>query len=236
MKMVFSTIATILLLSFLMSFHEVIVSSYQPNPFSRRITRQSRIGHPFNCNRSTFKNTLQTNATKKLKFSLNDVPDISPMERVMLTREGSLQHLISAYYDEKVNVKVDRSDRIYSLDSVLPDLIRYQYPVEKSKVLATWDRRVTMSIMSHSFCKASSVVQAHSLEVVDLLGDQSIGIGQLFEVLDVRSRFMLHDAGRNEDGGLWRIYSLHCDGLVTCNIREDFSPEVCTWSIKSSSE
>ena len=179
--------------------------------------------------------TLQTAATSNLKFNLNKVPDITPLERVMLTREGNLQQLISAYYDETVQVKVDRFDRIPT-NAVPTAFVRNQYPVDQSKVLANWDREVTMTIMSHDFCIATSNVQAHSTEVVDLLDNQAIGIGQLFKLLNLRPKFMLHDAGRNEDGGLWREYSLHCDGLVTCNIREDFTYEASNWCITNSRE
>ncbi len=206
-------------------FFFTIVSGYQVS----LPTHINQI-HPKNIAHSS-QDTLQTSATANVKFNINKVPDIAPLERVMLTREGNLQQLFSAYYDETVHVRVDRFDNMHSTKFVPTAFVRNQYPVDQSKVLASWDREVTMSIMSHDFCKAISNVQAHSPEVVQLLDSQSIGIGQLFKLLDLRPKFMLHDAGRNDDGGLWREYSLHCDGLVTCNIREDFSPEASKWCI-----
>ena len=110
--------------------------------------------------------------------------------------------------------------------------LKNQYPADQAEIFDRWDRVVTMSIMTHRFCKATSIVEALSLEVVELLDKKSIGIGQLFKLLNARPKFLLHEAGRNEDGGLWRIYSLHCDGLVTCNIRKDFSPEASNWCIQ----
>ena len=174
---------------------------------------------------------LETSATANHRNALSKVPDITPLQRVMLTREGNLQQLFSVYYDETVYVNVDRFDRARSTNVVPPAFIRTQYPVKESTVLASWDREVTMRIKSHDFCKATSLVQAHSLEVVKLLDYQSIGIGQLFKQMELRPKFKLHDAGRNEDGGVWRLYSLYCDGLITCNIREDFTVEASNWSI-----
>ena len=89
---------------------------------------------------------------------------------------------------------------------------------------AIWDREVRLSVLSQTFCKAVSTVIVHSVEVAKTLTSEDIGLGQLIERLDVRPRFVLHDAGRNGDGGLWRSYTLHCDGLLTCEIREEFAP------------
>ena len=91
-----------------------------------------------------------------------------------------------------------------------------------------------MTILSHTFCTAYSRVKVHSSDVADLLCSEDIGIGQLLERLGVRPTFVLRDIGRNEDGGLWRYYSMICDGMLTCDIREDFSP--IAWMIEEARE
>ncbi len=231
--------ATLLLAVLLqMQSREVFVSSFQILPrISRNVLSNKYVNHqkisPIKEEKSFSvdqDNMLQTSAPNNQKEVLNKVADITPLERVMLTREGNLQQLFSAYYDETVNVKVDRFDRME--ESSFGALGKQCPTVHQSQILASWDREVTMSIMSHDFCKAISVVEAHSPEVVQLLDNQAIGIGQLFKKMELRPTFTLHDAGRNEDGGVWRLYSLHCNGLVTCNIREDFTPAASKWSLR----
>ena len=223
-----------------MQSREVFVSSFQilgyqlhsqtPRNVLSKYGNHQKIS-PIKEEKSLFvdQDLLQTSASNNHKEVLNKVAYITPLERVMLTREGNLQQLFSAYYDETVNVKVDRFDRIKS--SSFGALGKQCPVVHQSQILASWDREVTMSIMSHDFCKAISIVQAHSPEVVQLLDHQAIGIGQLFKKMELRPAFTLHDAGRNEDGGVWRLYSLHCNGQVTCNIREDFTPAASMWSL-----
>ena len=220
MKLYITTIFGIFLtLCLIHHNNESFVSSYEMISIPKRTTLNGSFS------------PLKTSANTNMKFAMSKVPDISPLERVMITREGNLQQLFSAYYDETVYVKVDWFNRMKAKTFVPTPLIGMQYPVDQSTVLASWNRQVTMSIMSHNFCKATSIVRAHSPEVAKLLSNEAIGFGQLYKLLDVRPSFMLHDAGRNPDGGLWRVYSLHCEGLVTCDIREDFSPEASKWCI-----
>ena len=107
-----------------------------------------------------------------------------------------------------VYVNVDRFDRARSTYIVPPVFIGTQFPINESKVLASWDREVTMRIFSREFCKVRPHVQAHSPEVVQLLECLSIGLGQLFRQVELIPQLKLYDAEKDEDGGLWRSYSL----------------------------
>ena len=58
-----------------------------------------------------------------------------------------------------------------------------------------------------------------------------VGIGQLFRYLDKLPTFTIIDAGRCDNGGLWRRYILECENIITCDIFEQFSPDA--WEIQS---
>lgn len=93
---------------------------------------------------------------------------------------------------------------------------------------AVWDRKVHLSVHSKRFCTARSIVTVSSPDCIRLVRSGAVGIGQLFRYLDRLPTFALLDAGRTEDGGMWRSYTLECDEL-SCVIREEFTSDA--WSI-----
>lgn len=139
------------------------------------------------------------------------VPNLSPLDRIALTANGNMQRIVSSFYDSPVHVYVEKCKQ------------------RDSTTEAVWDRTVHLSVFNQVFCKATSVITIHSLECIELVQSEAIGIGQLFRQLDKLPTFALLDAGRTREGGLWRSYRLQCQEL-TCNIREELSDKI--WEIK----
>ena len=94
---------------------------------------------------------------------------------------------------------------------------------------AVWDREVHLSVHSQRFCTARSVVTVRSVDCIRLVHSGKVGIGQLFRYLDRLPTFEILDAGRLDDGSMWRTYTLECKE-VSCVIREDFVSNA--WAIK----
>ena len=94
---------------------------------------------------------------------------------------------------------------------------------------AVWDREVHLSVHSQRFCTARSVVTVRSVDCIRLVHSGKVGIGQLFRYLDRLPTFEILDAGRLDDGSMWRTYTLECKE-VSCVIREDFVSNA--WAIE----
>ena len=129
----------------------------------------------------------------------------TPMERVVLTANGNLQRIMSAYYGSPVTVQVKKCQK-----------------VENSSML--YDREVDLVSSGRVFCTAVGKIQLLDGSCVDAVESKKIGVGQLFRYLGALPRFVLHEAGRKEGGILWRRYSLSCDQL-TCEFIETFAPD-----------
>jgi len=157
------------------------------------------------------KSGLVTSAGGTLQSQFgHKIPDLSPIERIILTANGNLQWIVSSFYDAPVHVDVERCKQRGTTSDVV------------------WDRKVHMSVFNQVFCKATSVITVHSSECAELVQSKVVGIGQIFRHLDKLPTFTLLDVGRTPEGGLWRSYQLKCQEL-TCNIREEFSVDI--WGI-----
>jgi hypothetical protein len=141
--------------------------------------------------------------------------DIISFERVGLLANGNLQHLFSSYYDQPVDISITKFEKLEDDND--------------DQVLVTYDREVTMKIQGHSFCRAKSTLRVYSDETLEILSSSPIGIGQLFNLLEVLPKFTLLDVGRNKDGSLWRSYSLQSDKHLQCIILEEFTADA--WSL-----
>lgn len=178
---------------------------------------------------------LQSQFRNKIKN-----PSLSPLERIALTANGSLQRIFSSYYDAPVHVHVDRCEvrscPTENTVTISPNInVRKKNGKNygksmsnKSRNQSVWDRTVRLSVHDQIFCIATSTITIHCPLCEQLVESGEVGIGQLFRYLDKLPTFELLDAGRNKDGGLWRHYILKCKEL-TCNIKEDFSENA--WSI-----
>lgn len=164
-----------------------------------------------------------TGGTLTAQYGLK-VPGMSPLDRILLTANGNLQRIFSSFYDAPVHVHVDRC--VKRRDSSA----RGNVDITKCEEEAIWDRVVHLSVFDTMFCKATSVITVHSNDCIKIVESGEVGIGQLFRYLDKLPTFTILDAGRCENGGIWRQYKLECKEL-TCDILEEFIPNA--WEIKS---
>ena len=135
----------------------------------------------------------------------------TPMERVVLTANGNLQRIMSAYYGSPVTVGVRRCEKVHD---------------EKIKML--YDREVELLVGGKVFCTAVGRIELLDSSCVEAIESKKVGVGQLFRFLGALPRFVLLEAGRKENGVLWRRYSLSCDQLC-CEFTETFALDF--WSL-----
>eukprot|EP00929_Paragymnodinium_shiwhaense_P077810 TRINITY_DN40160_c0_g2_i1.p1 TRINITY_DN40160_c0_g2~~TRINITY_DN40160_c0_g2_i1.p1 ORF type:complete len:418 (-),score=61.53 TRINITY_DN40160_c0_g2_i1:471-1724(-) len=142
-----------------------------------------------------------------------------PYHRVVLTANGNLQRLMSAWYDDKVEVAVVRNVQIEDESQWDYDFVR-QY-----------DRRVILRCgEAGPFCVATSRVILTTPQAVEAVESKQVGIAQLYHHFGILPHFYLIDAGAQDapkGQRLWREYVLHGGG-IECRIREDFRPNFLT--------
>ena len=194
---------------------------------------------------STFKNGLTTVTTVSTVDS--ELSKFSPLERILLTANGNLQRIVSAYHATSVKVNVI-------------------YNVEAPNSPGVFLRQVTLSLSDNAvpFCRATSKVIVTCPTMKEAIASNKIGIGQLFRHFDTLPVFTLRRAQRgrvgdvdnfkqiidrllaeehelrpiqaepvgaegaevnNEDDSFWRFYDLQADG-VRCFILEQFERNV----------
>ncbi|KAK3815990.1 MAG: hypothetical protein J3R72DRAFT_461216 [Linnemannia gamsii] len=145
-------------------------------------------------------------AKRNTSLSLPD--GFNGFERILLTANGNLQRLISAYFNEVVTVTIVENKEIPLL------------PNEDPTVLARFQREVNLLCNNKIFCNAKSQVLIRDQQVYDLVVKDGVGIGQIFRYLDRLPSFDLHGLGRTERT-FWREYSLKIPG-VDCRLLEVF--------------
>ena len=69
-------------------------------------------------------------------------------------------------------------------------------------------------------CDAKSVVTISDPEILKLITQENVGIGQLFQRLNVLPKFELIQLGKTQEF-FWREYTLKHTG-ITCHIHEFF--------------
>jgi chorismate-pyruvate lyase len=132
------------------------------------------------------------------------------LERIILTANGNLQRILSAYFNAKVTVNVKMNE----------------FTVEKDVLKI--ERMVILECDAKLLCTAKSRITVSNPKFVHLLQSGQVGIGQLFRFrssltrrsLDILPRFHLLKHGKGLDG-LFRDYLLLFDG-IECQIYELF--------------
>eukprot|EP01135_Chromosphaera_perkinsii_P006528 Nk52_evm1s538 gene=Nk52_evmTU1s538 len=111
----------------------------------------------------------------------------TPLERIVLTANGNLQRVISAYYNSAVSVDIVYNRRVKETtgggDKGLP---------------AVYERQVTLHCREEQFCTATSKIILNTAELVRLVEEERIGLGQLFRHLRLLPTFYLLSAGRKD--------------------------------------
>ena len=128
----------------------------------------------------------------------------TPMERIVLSANGNLQRVMSAYYGAPVTVIVKRCDRLDVPNKAL------------------YDREVDLVMGGQVFCTAVGRIELMDNSCVEAIESRKVGLGQLFRFLGALPHFVLLEAGRKENGELWRRYSLSCEQLK-CEFTETFA-------------
>ncbi|KAF9292608.1 hypothetical protein BGZ68_000012 [Mortierella alpina] len=135
------------------------------------------------------------------------LPDgFSGSERILLTANGNLQRLISAYFNKTVTVTILENTQV----PLTPD--------DDPAVIARFQREVNLLCNNKIVCNAKSRVLIKDQQVYDLVVKNGVGIGQIFRYLDRLPSFELHGLGRT-DKTFWREYSLTIPG-VDCRLLE----------------
>eukprot|EP01038_Epipyxis_sp_PR26KG_P008889 gene8889-11988_t len=131
----------------------------------------------------------------------------TPMERIVLSANGNLQRILSAYYGAPINVVIRKCDE-----------------VEPS----VFDREVDLVMSNQVICTAKGKIIIYDPECIDAVAAKKIGIGQLFRYLGVLPTFSLLTFGRNsDDNSLFRDYELSSPQLK-CRFRETFKHDFLT--------
>ncbi|KAF9570001.1 hypothetical protein EC968_002360 [Mortierella alpina] len=142
------------------------------------------------------------------------LPDgFSGSERILLTANGNLQRLISAYFNKTVTVTILENTQVplTAADDADDD-------DKDPAVIARFQREVNLLCNNKIVCNAKSRVLIKDQQVYDLVVKNGVGIGQIFRYLDRLPSFELHGLGRT-DKTFWREYSLTIPG-VDCRLLE----------------
>ena len=118
-----------------------------------------------------------------------------PLERVVLTANGNLQRIMSAYYGSSVVVDVLKCDKIGERE---------------------YDREVDLLVDGQKFCNAKGAIRLLDDDCVEAVESKAVGVGQLFRFLGLLPSFVLLDAGHTDKGELWRTYTLSNAKLECC--------------------
>lgn len=146
----------------------------------------------------------------------------TPLERIVITANGNLQRIMSAYYGAPVIVNIIKCDPIKDIKSYITDR-RIDTNNNDDNLLCVYDREVSLLMNSQIFCIAKGMIEIYDKELIDAIEYKKIGLGQMFRYLGALPSFKLHAAGRKQDGSLWRDYSLYINGRINCHFVEEFT-------------
>ncbi|KAI8828357.1 hypothetical protein BJ741DRAFT_626667, partial [Chytriomyces cf. hyalinus JEL632] len=140
----------------------------------------------------------------------------SPLERILLTANGNVQGILTAFYNLPITVKILKNEKTFpSAKNALtldpPQLPDSQIVSPKSatqpQILAEFDRKPQILCNNRVICTATS----------------TDGIGQLFRYMNILPDFELIRVGRDESGeNFWRVYSQSSGDNVHCVLKEVF--------------
>ncbi|CAH1758000.1 12179_t:CDS:2 [Entrophospora sp. SA101] len=116
--------------------------------------------------------------------------EFTSLERICLTANGNLQRILSSWFNKTIEIKIIKSMLVSSHKS--------NNLVYGSTILRKYDREVNLMCDGVILCNAKSNIILNDEEIIDLIENQGVGIGQLF-----------------------REYTLKISG-VECNIKEVF--------------
>lgn len=176
--------------------------------------------------------------------------NFSPMERICLSANGNLQRIVSAYHDSPVSVSTRYNRRVTVPTSATRS-------TASTAAIACFERQVCLHVHGLIFAVCTSTVHILHEDMVKVVEERGVAIGQLFRLYNILPTFTLHDAGIVEgDEGpptprgpaqaadadpafvafnavgdrFWREYTLAGEG-VKCLIHEDIRSD--TFSLRA---
>jgi len=170
----------------------------------------------------------------------------TPFERIIITANGNLQRIMSAYYGAPVTVNIIKSNPITNMSlykskknlnsttttttsdttTTTNNNNNTNNNDSNKKLLCVYDREVNLLMNNQIFCKAKSIIEIYDDELINAIEYKKIGIGQMFRYLGALPSFKLHAVGRKEDGSLWRDYSLYINDRIYCHFIEEFTNDI----------
>ena len=130
-------------------------------------------------------------------------PGFTPMQRILLTANGNVERIVSAYYDCPVTSCVALNQRRES---------------------CIFDRHVTLLLRGRQFMLAKSTIFVTSPVWESQLEQQNVPICSMYRHMSVLPIFTLRCVGKGLSY-FWRVYTLSAEGM-TCEITETFSEDV----------
>lgn len=115
--------------------------------------------------------------------------DFSPMERVVLTANGNLQRILSAYYGAPISVIIKKCEATAAMQPM-------ELPSAAAGDVSCFDREVDLVMGGQVVCNAVGKIQLHGEDCLDAVREGQVGVGQLFRYLGVLPKFCLLQAGR----------------------------------------
>jgi hypothetical protein len=156
----------------------------------------------------------------------------TPLERIIITANGNLQRIMSAYYGAPVIVNILKCDPIEDI-TLYKNTKIYNDNTNKNTLLCVYDREVTLLMNDQIFCTAKGLIEIYDKELIDAIEYKKIGIGQIFRYLGALPSFKLHAAGKKQDGSLWRDYSLYLSDKINCHFVEEFTTNLFNLKVNS---
>lgn len=126
-------------------------------------------------------------------------PGFTPVQRLLLTANGNVERILSAFYCKPAQIFV----------------------VLNSRRGAVYDRQVALMLDGRQLMLAKSTCFVNDEEWIRVAEAEQLPIGALFRRFNVLPTFTLHAAGV-VPGGFWRQYQLRASDKLTCQINETF--------------
>ncbi|KAI9189283.1 hypothetical protein H9P43_000714 [Blastocladiella emersonii ATCC 22665] len=149
---------------------------------------------------------------------------LTPLERVIMSSNGSLQRVLSAFYNAPIDVKLVKNVAVPQAPSPTPDAPVSAGTDEAAAQASRWqvDREIHLLCQGEVLCVAKSSLVITSPDYYDLLITRGVGLGQFFRHVGVLPAFELLEVRKPEaPADMFRLYTLSCPGVV-CTIGETF--------------
>eukprot|EP01036_Dinobryon_divergens_P029151 gene29151-38214_t len=128
----------------------------------------------------------------------------SSLERIVLTANGNLQRILSAYYGSPISVEIPLCQLLSTSSTKAPtNSSKDSSHGDLSSVsIRSYSREAHLLVCGKVVCVARGQIDLFSSECVEAIEGKNIGIGQLFRYLGVLPTFTLLAVGRDNSTDL----------------------------------